>query len=254
MILIPAIDLIDGKVVRLFQGRFDNIKEYDTDPVSMAKNLVSQGAQWLHVIDLDGAKTGVMNNIEVIAKIVKAIDIPVQVGGGVRSEAAIKKLLDVGVTRVILGSKAIPSGDTQNDTFGTMMVVSSELLEYGEDKIAVSIDCLNGFVTQHGWTETSHRKGIDLAKYLVTVGIKTIIYTDISKDGAMQGPNYEEILSVLNEVPANIIASGGISSLDDVKKLRDLKSNTSKTLWGAITGKAIYEGKLDFKKALEICN
>ncbi len=251
MILLPAIDLIDGKVVRLFQGRFDEVKDYERDPVATAQHWVSQGAKWLHVVDLDGAKTGEMKNFEVIKKIVKSIDIPVEMGGGVRSDDTIKCLLDAGVARVILGSKAVP-GATMKEAFGAMMTVSTEILEYGADKIAVSLDCLNGFVTSRGWTETSTRTGVELAAYLEGVGIKTIIYTDIMKDGALQGPNFEGIVSILNKVNVDVIASGGISSLEDVIKLKELRSASGRSLWGAITGKAIYEGKLDFGVAAKL--
>ncbi|MBI4308737.1 MAG: 1-(5-phosphoribosyl)-5-[(5-phosphoribosylamino)methylideneamino]imidazole-4-carboxamide isomerase [Candidatus Omnitrophica bacterium] len=253
MIPIPAIDLKNNKVVRLYKGKFDEATAYELTPVDAAQKWIDLGAKWLHVVDLDGAQTGEMKNLNSIKEIIKKFgNVPVQVGGGVRSDEAIKKLLDLGAARVILGTKAVPD-ERIGAVVGTMWELSNEVLQYGEDKIAVSLDCLDGHVTQRGWTETSPRKGTDLAKYLESVGIKTIIYTDIARDGTLQGPNFEGIISILDEVNVKVIASGGISSLQDMEKLKTLTSKKGNVLWGAITGKAIYEGKLDFKKAMDIC-
>ena len=243
MILIPAIDIKGGRVVRLFQGKFSDVTEYSDDPIQMAKKWESLGAQWLHLVDLDGAKTGNMKNIEIIKKIVKEIGIPVQVGGGVRSEVVVKDLLKSGVSRVILGTKAIEL----EALIEKSLMIAQTLREQGSEKVIVSLDCFNGYVTQRGWTETSDTKDIDLAKSLESMGVKTIIYTDITKDGTLQGPNFQALDNILKSTKMDVIASGGIAAIEDVRKLSLMKG-----IVGAITGKAIYEGKLDFKEAIEL--
>jgi len=245
MILIPAIDIKDGQVVRLFQGQFDRVTEYSNDPLEMAQYWKSQGAQWLHIVDLDGARTGKMENIDVIKKIAKEIGIPVQVGGGVRSEVVAKDLLKSGVARVILGTIAVEL----EELITKSLIILQILGEYGSEQVAVSLDCLNGYVTQRGWTKSSGVKDMDQAKWLEDRGVKTIIYTDITKDGTLQGPNYQALDNILKSTNMGVIASGGITTIEDVRKLSLMKG-----IVGAITGKAIYEGKLDFKKALEVCS
>ena len=252
MILIPAIDIKGGKVVRLFQGKFSDVTAYSDDPVAMARKWEKMGAQWLHVVDLDGAQTGEMKNIAVIKKIANSIRIPVQAGGGIRSEGIVRNLLDSNISRVILGTKVVPDGSLS--LIGKMMLMALEIKEYGEDKIAVSLDCLNGYVTQRGWTETSGQKGADLAKDLESAGIKTIIYTDIARDGALTGPNFDGLREILDSVNISVIASGGISNINDVKELVRISKEYKGRLVGAITGKAIYEGKLDFAQALKVCS
>lgn len=238
MILIPAIDIKGGKVVRLFQGKFAEVTEYSDDPVSMAQKWESLGAQWLHLVDLDGAKDGVMANKESICRIAQTVKIPVEVGGGIRNEATVTELINAGVKRVILGTRAIENRDFLVSMLGL----------YGE-RICVSLDCSNGFVAGRGWVETSTIKAVDLAKELEAFGLKWMVYTDIAKDGTLAGPNYDGIRSMLAAVKIPLIASGGIGTLEDVRKLASIKGVAA-----AITGKAIYEGKLDFKKALEALN
>jgi phosphoribosylformimino-5-aminoimidazole carboxamide ribotide isomerase len=239
MILIPAIDIKGGKVVRLFQGKFSDVTEYGDDPVAMAQKWESLGAQWLHLVDLDGAKDGSMANRDVIAKIAHTISIPVEVGGGIRNEETVSYLLNKAkIARVILGTKAIENRD----------FLSAMIKFYGE-KICVSLDCHNGYVAGRGWVSTSEVKGTDLAKELENLGLKWLVYTDIARDGTLAGPNFEQLEGILKAVSkVNVIASGGIATLDDVKKLAEMKGVAA-----AITGKAIYEGKLDFKEALKIC-
>lgn len=238
MILIPAIDIKGGKVVRLFQGKFADVTEYGNDPVAMACQWADLGAQWLHVVDLDGAKDGVMANREAISRIAKAVRIPIEVGGGVRDEHTVEILVDAGVARVILGTKAIENRD----------FLKKMLSRYG-DRICVSLDCANGFVAGRGWVSTSTVKGVDLAKELEALGLKWMVYTDIARDGTLSGPNYEQLEGILKAVTkVNVIASGGIATIDDVRKLASMKG-----VKAAITGKAIYEGKLDFKQALAVC-
>jgi len=236
MILIPAIDIRGGQVVRLFQGNFGKQTDYDLYPLAAAKRWCEMGAQWLHLVDLDGAKNGVMGNKDHIIDIVEKLHVPVEVGGGIRDKQTVEDLINAGVKRVILGTKAIEDHKFLKDMLDL----------YGE-KICVSLDCSNGFVTGHGWVSVTTIKGTDLALELEAMGLQWMVYTDIARDGALAGPNFDQIQTMLNTVrKINIIASGGIGTLEDVKKLSEMKG-----LAAAITGKAIYEGKLDFKKALE---
>lgn len=239
MILIPAIDLKGGKVVRLYQGKFSDVTEYPEDPLAAAKKWESLGAKWLHVVDLDGAQTGVMKNQGIIAEIVREVNIPVQVGGGIRGEAIVEYLLTVAnVARVVVGTKAIEQRD-----------FITNILKQWQERIVVSLDCENGFVTGRGWVEKTNIKAVDLAKELMPLGLKWLVYTDIARDGTLAGPNYEQLQHLIDQVPnMNVIASGGISSVEDVKRLASMPM-----VKAAITGKALYEGKLDFKQALDVC-
>ncbi len=239
MILIPAIDIKGGQVVRLFQGNFDKQTDYDLYPLMAAKRWCEMGAQWLHLVDLDGAKNGVMSNKEHIVYILQHIKIPVEVGGGIRDEQIVEDLIKAGVKRVILGTKAI-----EDHKF-----LKNMLALYGE-KICVSLDCSNGIVTDHGWVSTTTINATDLALELEAMGLQWMVYTDIARDGALTGPNFDQLQTMLNTVKKiNIIASGGITTLADVTKLSAMKGVAA-----AITGKAIYEGTLDFKKAVELLN
>jgi phosphoribosylformimino-5-aminoimidazole carboxamide ribotide isomerase len=241
MIVFPAIDIKGGKVVRLAQGKFEYVTQYSEDPVTMAQKWASLGAQWLHVVDLDGAQTGEMKNFSIIAKIVKSVKIPVQVGGGIRKESLIDDLIQSAkVRRIVLGTKAV-----EDPAFLRNVIAKHH------DQIAVSLDCSNGFVTDRGWTAKTTIKATDLVKELQQLGLRCLIYTDIARDGMLSGPNYPGIEEMLAVAHIPLIASGGIASLDDIHKLKAL---TSKGLIGAITGKAIYEGKLDFKEAVRICS
>ncbi|MBP9854718.1 MAG: 1-(5-phosphoribosyl)-5-[(5-phosphoribosylamino)methylideneamino]imidazole-4-carboxamide isomerase [Candidatus Omnitrophica bacterium] len=239
MILFPAIDIKSGKVVRLIQGKFDQVTEYSNDPVSMAKHWEDQGAKWLHVVDLDGAKSGEIKNRDIILKIAQAVGIPVQMGGGIRTKEDVSFLIEGGIARVVLGTRVI-----EDTTF------LLDLLSTWNEKIAVSLDCSGGYVAQNGWTMTSNIRGIDLVREFELLGLKYLIYTDIASDGTLSGPNFEGLKSILAATQIPVIASGGIADLDDVKRLKSLEN---RGVIGAITGKAIYEGKLDFKKALMIC-
>ncbi|MCB9771999.1 MAG: 1-(5-phosphoribosyl)-5-[(5-phosphoribosylamino)methylideneamino]imidazole-4-carboxamide isomerase [Candidatus Omnitrophica bacterium] len=238
MIIFPAIDIKDGKVVRLRQGEFSDVTEYSLDPLNVAQKWVDAGAQWIHIVDLDGALHGEMKNFEIIAKIAKEISIPIEMGGGVRGEDEIIKLIDAGVKRVILGTRVV-----QDRTF------LRKIIEKFGDKIAVSLDCKDGKVTQKGWTETTKVKGTDFAKELENLGLQCLIYTDIKRDGMLTGPNWEALSEILNTVTVPVIASGGISNIADIKKLLTIQP---RKVLGVITGKAIYEGKLDLKEAITI--
>ncbi|MEK3933744.1 1-(5-phosphoribosyl)-5-[(5-phosphoribosylamino)methylideneamino]imidazole-4-carboxamide isomerase [Sporosarcina sp. FSL W7-1349] len=234
MILFPAIDIRGGKCVRLIQGDYDQEVVYNDSPTDMAKEWQRQGAEFIHVVDLDGAKTGDSLNREAIEKIAKAVQVPVQVGGGIRSMEIVDSHIANGVSRVIIGTAAI-----QDKQF-----LKEAVEKYGA-KIAVSIDARNGFVATDGWTETSEVKAVDLLAELVEVGVETVVYTDIAKDGMLQGPNFQE-LKVMNDASTiDIIASGGVSTEEDIHKLREMN------MYGAIIGKALYEGKLSLEKVLE---
>jgi phosphoribosylformimino-5-aminoimidazole carboxamide ribotide isomerase len=234
MIVFPAIDIRDGKCVRLIQGRIDQQTIYFQDPVEVAKLWQSQGATYLHVIDLDGAFGQSKKNRKVIADIVRQCTIPIQVGGGVRSLEDAKELLDAGVKRVIVGTVAIKHPKLLND-----------LLLLYKERVVVSLDCLDGFVQVEGWTDGSSIDAFAFAQTLKKQGINTIVYTDISKDGMLQGPNFEQ-LSRIQMSGLNVIASGGISSLDDVVKVKDMG------IYGVIVGKALYENRINLKELMEV--
>ncbi len=231
MILFPAIDIRDGKCVRLIQGDYDQEIIYNDSPTAMALEWERQGADYIHVVDLDGAKTGNSLNSDAIQAIAKSVLIPVQVGGGIRTMEIIDAHIASGVSRVIIGTAAI-----QDKPF-----LKQAVEKYG-DKIAVSIDARKGFVATDGWTETSDVLAVDLLKELEVIGVKTVIYTDILKDGMMQGPNFNELEMMNNASSIDIVASGGVSTEEDIIQLRELD------LYGAIIGKALYEGKISLEK------
>ncbi|MDP8266703.1 MAG: 1-(5-phosphoribosyl)-5-[(5-phosphoribosylamino)methylideneamino]imidazole-4-carboxamide isomerase [Candidatus Aceula meridiana] len=240
MIIIPAIDIKNGKVVRLTQGKFDQETIYDQDPISVAKNWESQGAELIHIVDLDGAQTGEIANLDTILKIREAVKVPLEVGGGIRNTGTIDKLLNAGISRVILGTRAV-----EDPNF-----LSGILCEW-DKQIAVSIDCANGKVTKKGWTETSDIDGKDLARQLANLELQTLIYTDIARDGVLVGPNIQGIKEMLSAINIPMIASGGISTLDDIKALASL--NTPQLI-GVIVGKALYEQKFTVKEAIAACS
>ncbi len=233
MILFPAIDIRGGKCVRLIQGDYDQEIIYNDSPTAMAKEWEQQGAAYIHVVDLDGAKTGDSLNKEAIQAIAGSVSIPVQVGGGIRSMEIIDAHIAAGVSRVIIGTAAI-----QDQQF-----LKDAVAKYG-DKIAVSIDARNGFVATDGWTKTSDVKAVDLLQELAEIGVRTVVYTDILKDGMLQGPNFAELEMMDRASSIDIIASGGVSTEEDIAQLRELN------LYGAIIGKALYEGKLSLTKLL----
>jgi phosphoribosylformimino-5-aminoimidazole carboxamide ribotide isomerase len=227
MIVIPAIDLKDGKCVRLTQGRADAVKVYADDPVAMARYWVGQGAEYLHVVDLDGAFEGRPVHTEVIGRVVEAIDIPVEVGGGLRTNGDIQALLDVGVHRAIIGTRAV----TEPTALEKLAVT------FGEG-VAVGIDAREGMVQVKGWVETTHMKAVDLATEVARCGIKTIIYTDTARDGMLGGVNADAMATMCRAVKCAVVASGGVSSPEDIARLCTLRCPN---LIGAIVGKALYE-------------
>jgi phosphoribosylformimino-5-aminoimidazole carboxamide ribotide isomerase len=236
MKIFPAIDIEDGHCVRLKQGKIEDLTVYGDDPVKMALKWESEGAKQLHVVDLDGAFKGNGENKEIIGKMAKAISIPIEVGGGIRTEQAIKEYLDMGVYRVIIGSKAVASP----------YFAIKAAKDYGADHIAVSIDAKGDEVATHGWVDGSSRKVMTFAETLLDHGVSTIIYTDISRDGMLVGPNMDMMAKLQALKGIHLIASGGVSGAEDLRKLAEMG------VYGAITGKALYEGKVSMKEIVEI--
>jgi phosphoribosylformimino-5-aminoimidazole carboxamide ribotide isomerase len=236
MDVIPAIDLLEGRCVRLYQGDYDQSQVFSENPVEVAKAWESQGAQWLHLVDLDGAKTGQPINLETIAAIVDALDIPVQVGGGLRDRNRITQLLNLGVRRGILGTVAIENPD-----------LVQELCQEFPDQIVVGIDAREGKVATRGWLETSDILAVDLAQQMVTAGAAAIIYTDIQRDGTLQGPNIPLLREMASAISIPVIASGGVSSITDLLNLLALEALG---VTGAIVGKALYTQDISLPEAL----
>ena len=235
MKLYPAIDLYEGKAVRLFKGEYQQMTVYNENPVAVALDFQNAGATCIHLVDLEGAKFGTTSNLPVIEKIVKATDLFVEVGGGIRNMQTIDAYLGIGVNRVILGTAAVTDRP----------FLEEALAKYGE-KIAVGVDLKDGFVAIKGWTEKSQWTADAFFADLEKLGVSTVICTDISRDGAMQGTNHELYRELSERFDLNIIASGGVSSIDDVRKLAAMN------IHGAIIGKAYYTGAIDLKEAIEV--
>ena len=227
MIIFPAIDIRGGKCVRLQQGQFNKEQIYGDDPAAMARQWEQQGAKYLHLVDLDGALHGERTNGIAIKSIIDAVNLPIQLGGGIRSLDDIKKVLELGISRVIIGTSALSEEDFIKDA----------LKLYG-DKIVVSIDALKGYVATDGWTKISNVKAVDITKQLEFLGLKTLVYTDIEKDGMMAGPNFYQLEEIKRMFCNDIIASGGISTIEHVKTLKNLG------MYGSIIGKALYTGDI----------
>lgn len=237
MILFPAIDIKDSKVVRLTQGDYEQVTEYAEDPVSQAKAFVQQGASWLHVVDLDAAKAGQPVNQKIIAKIVQETSLQVQIGGGIRSVEMAQQYLDLGVKRIIVGTQAVKDP-----------LFLQTLAKKFPQQVALGIDTKEGKIAIQGWTETVSQS---LKGYLTQTplsGVACLIFTDIARDGMLSGPNLQALQEVLDASPIPVIASGGISSLEDLRKLNSLNHPN---LLGVISGKAIYEGRFTLQEALK---
>jgi phosphoribosylformimino-5-aminoimidazole carboxamide ribotide isomerase len=235
MIILPAIDLIDGKCVRLTRGDYGTSEQVAENPVITACEFEAVGAKWLHIVDLDGAKAGEPRNFETISRVINATELKVELGGGIRTMDAIDDAFALGVSRVILGSVAISEPE----------LVREAARRYG-DKIAVGIDALDGMAKTGGWLEDGNVRFTELARAMDDAGVRTIIYTDISRDGTLSGPNITQLAELSGAVSANIIASGGIRDIADVEKLRELG------LYGAILGKSIYKGTIDLAEAIRV--
>lgn len=237
--IIPAIDIKGGKVVRLTQGKAEKQTVYYDSPIEVAKMWVGYGIDLLHVVDLDGAIDGRFDNMPLIKEMVKCVEAKIELGGGLRDEAVIKDAFDAGVEKAVVGTRAI---DTE---------FLSAIVKKFDGKIVVSIDARDGIVYTKGWLSNTGIKAVDLAKKMADLGVKTINYTDIARDGMLEGPNIKSLKEMLDAGSAEIVAAGGISTLEDVRRLKALEGEGLK---GMIIGKALYEKTIDLKEAVKICS
>lgn len=235
MLIFPAIDLFEGKAVRLFKGDYAQMTVYNENPLEVARDFEKCGATHIHMVDLEGAKSGTTPNLDVVCGIKKNTSLFCEIGGGIRSMDTIDRYINAGIDRVILGTAAVTEEG----------FVEAAVKKYGE-KIAVGIDIKDGFVAIKGWTEKSNLDAMAFCKRMQDIGVKTVICTDISKDGAMQGTNHSLYNEMSEKFDLQIIASGGVSSIEDVKKLAE------KNLYGAIIGKAYYTGDINLSQAIEV--
>lgn len=236
--IIPSIDLRSGKVVRLKQGDYSQQLNYDVDPIVTAKSFANAGATWMHIVDLDGAKEGKPVQTDLIASIIKSVNINVEVGGGVRTSDDVQTLLDAGAKRVVVGTKAIEDWQW-----------FEKLVPQYPDQIILALDAKNGYVATRGWTETSALRAVDIAKQVSDWKIGAILYTDVAKDGMMSGPNFEQTqqLALAGNVP--VIASGGVGTIDHVATLTKLPP-----IWGCIIGRSLYEGTVKLEEAVRVAS
>lgn len=240
MLVFPAIDLKEGKAVRLLQGRMEDSTVYAENPLEVAQRFLTEGSEYLHMVDLDGAFAGKPVNDDVIREVVEKVALKVQVGGGIRTLERIEDLLNLGVARVILGTVAVRDPK----------LVAEAVRRYGGDKIIVGIDAKKGQVAVQGWAETTEMTASELALKMKDVGVQRIIFTDISRDGMLQGPNIESTVQLAQVSQLQIIASGGVSSLEDLLKLQE-RAASGVTIEGAIVGKALYSGAFTLGEALK---
>ncbi|HEB75057.1 MAG TPA: 1-(5-phosphoribosyl)-5-[(5-phosphoribosylamino)methylideneamino]imidazole-4-carboxamide isomerase [Nitrospirae bacterium] len=236
MVIIPAIDLKDGECVRLLQGRKEMLTSYSRDPVAVAKRWVEEGATLIHIVDLDGAFSGTQKNLDSIERIRRAVEVDIEVGGGIRDLERIEMLVSMGINRVIIGTAAVENPE---------LVREASARHPG--RILVGIDARDGRVAVKGWEETTEVDAMEFALRMQQTGAAGIIYTDISRDGMMTGPNIEATRAMTEALDIPVIASGGISSLDDIERLKSIRG-----LWGAITGKALYTGKIGLSEAIQL--
>jgi phosphoribosylformimino-5-aminoimidazole carboxamide ribotide isomerase len=233
MILLPAIDLMSGEVVRLRQGKADQKTVYSRDPAAFARRWESEGGDYLHVVDLDAAFTGEQRNLNAVRAICDAVKFPVELGGGIRDMAAAHRAIEAGVSRVIVGTRAAES----------LEFITQLAAELGSERVAVGIDAKSGLVSVKGWTEESSLTALDLARRAEDAGAGTIIYTDIATDGMLTGPNFTETEKMLRALRCQLIASGGVSSAADVRRLAEMPG-----LYGCIIGKALYDGAVNLRE------
>lgn len=236
MILYPAVDIFNGKCVRLRQGDFAESTVYFENPLDAARKWAGLGASSLHVVDLNGALEGRPVNLKPIEEILTSVNLPIQIGGGIRDEATAEIFLTMGAGRVVIGSAAVEDPD----------IVQVLSVKY-EDRIAVGIDARDGKVAIHGWKEIVDKEAIEVAQEFEGMGLRSIIYTDISRDGMLSGPNFEAIQKMISSVGIPIVVSGGVSTLEDLKRLKELGAG------GVILGRSLYENRIDFKEALTLC-
>ncbi|MDD3905999.1 MAG: 1-(5-phosphoribosyl)-5-[(5-phosphoribosylamino)methylideneamino]imidazole-4-carboxamide isomerase [Candidatus Omnitrophica bacterium] len=241
MLVIPAIDIKAGKVVRLTQGRADAETVYSSSPVEMARKWASCGAKLIHVVDLDGALEGELKNLKAVSEIVRALPgISVELGGGIRDLGTIERVLDTGIEKVCIGTSALDVG----------FLASISKSDFRE-MVVISVDAKDGMVHTKGWVQKTDIKAVDLVKEAVDFGITAVNYTDISKDGMMEGPNIYSLRGILAVPRARVVAAGGVTTIEDVKKLKMLASDG---LEGMIIGKALYEGRIDLTEAIKVCS
>jgi phosphoribosylformimino-5-aminoimidazole carboxamide ribotide isomerase len=238
MIIIPAVDIKNGRCVRLVQGRKEDETVFSDDPAAMAEKWAHAGAELIHVVDLDGAFEKSPQNIDVIKKILDTVETPIQLGGGIRNEQTVRKYLDMGVKRVIIGTEAIKNPEWVEQTAKNF-----------PDGIVVGIDARNGFVAIEGWTESTRIQAVDLARRFENCGVAAVNFTDIHRDGMQTGPNLEETRRLAEAIDIPVVASGGVSTIKDIQNLLPLETVG---VVGVITGKALYSGSLDFEEALSL--
>ncbi len=239
MIILPAIDIKDGNCVRLFKGDFSTVEKVASDYLETAKGFENAGAEWIHMVDLDGAKEGKPVNTKIYTDVAEKTNLKVELGGGIRSLETIQEYLNMGISRVILGSVALKNPK----------LVCDAVEKFGNEKIVVGIDAMNGMVATEGWLETSDVNYIDLANQMIKSGVKYFIFTDISKDGTLSGVNREQLQALADGTEnCDIIASGGVHTMDDIKACKEMG------LYGTICGKSIYKGTLNLKEAIEYSN
>lgn len=236
MIIIPAIDIIDGKPVRLYQGDYNKKEVVGQDVLKIAKNFEIAGAEYIHLVDLEGAKKGKLINNKIIIEVAKSVNLPIEVGGGIRTYENIKCLIDNGISRVILGTVAIENLD----------FVKRALDKFG-DKISIGVDCKNGYLCGRGWLKESKFNYIDFSKEMEKMGVDNIILTDISRDGTLQGVNIGMLKKLNENICMNITSSGGIAKIDDIRELKNLN------IYGVIIGKALYSKHINLKEAIDLC-
>lgn len=236
MIIIPAIDIIDGKPVRLYQGDYNKKEVVGQDVLKIAKNFEIAGAEYIHLVDLEGAKKGKLINNKIIIEVAKSVNLPIEVGGGIRTYENIKCLIDNGISRVILGTVAIENLD----------FVKRALDKFG-DKISIGVDCKNGYLCGRGWLKESKFNYIDFSKEIEKMGVDNIILTDISRDGTLQGVNIGMLKKLNENICMNITSSGGIAKIDDIRELKNLN------IYGVIIGKALYSKHINLKEAIDLC-
>ena len=238
MEIIPAIDMMDGKCVRLVQGKFDQATVFSDDPADMAKKWSDQGATRLHLVDLNGSRLGAPQEIESIKKILAMVKLPVQIGGGIRTLEIARQMLDIGVERVIIGTSAALDSNLAENLFHEL-----------SDHVILGLDARDGYVAIKGWEETTREEAIDFARRMQALGARRVIYTDISRDGMLQGVNISAMKKMAESLDIPVIASGGVSTIDDIKKLSELENAG---IEGAILGKALYTGALTLADALAV--
>ena len=237
--IVPSIDLRGGKVVRLMQGDYGQQMNYDVDPIDVARSFAAAGATWMHVVDLDGAKEGRPMQTQLIGEIIAASGLRVEVGGGIRATDDVARLLDVGAARVVVGTKAM-----EDWPWFKALVHAPGMA----DKLVLAVDAKEGLIATRGWTQTSARRAVDVAREVSDWPVAALLYTDVAKDGMLQGPNIQHTQELAQSGKARVIASGGVGHIDHIRQLLSIG------VWGAIVGRSLYEGKVDLAEAIRVAS